>query len=398
LLSLALAYFGPVIRLVDANPPFNNLNPPRWNFGVVFGIAVLAAYGFDALLSRETRHAASRLVALGATAVVAAAGALIWMKRGEFLHGNDFIAQDYRVRVALLLAGIAVLAWVARGPHREYGAIVAVLVVFIDLFTFGVNFNPAIPAKEMYPQTPALQYLEANSAGYRVLPAGGPFLEDPFNVYGIDVITGYDHFRDDRYVALLGANISAAERAEWRGTGHLSLGTTVHLDDAVFNALGVKYAYFPSQKAAAPVAQGTHWHQVYSGLDGLIYVNPHVLPKQFVQPDGQVAPVPVVHEPSRPDQDQLKVPGGGRLVWSKAYDRDWKITLNGNPAEPERYMGYLLSVRLPAQTTYVSLSYRPRAYYVGAAISAASLLLLAILVLIGRARWSSLSRPISKRP
>jgi hypothetical protein len=166
------------------------------------------------------------------------------------------------------------------------------------------------------------------------------------------------------------------------------LGSNVHLDDAVFSALSVKYAYFPSEEAAAPAGQATHWRQVYTGPDGLIYENLEVLPKQFVQPDGQVGPVPVVHVPSRPDQDQLTVPGGGRLVWSKAYDPDWKITLNGNPAQPERYKGYFLSVRLPAQASNVSLSYRPRLYYVGAAISAASLLLLATLVLVGRVRGS----------
>lgn len=388
LLGLALAYFGPVIRLVDAHPPFNNLNPPRWNFAVVFGVAVLAASGLDALLSRETRRAASWMVAMASAAVVAAVVVLLWVKRSEFLHGNDFIAQDYRLRLALLLAGVLVLVWIVRGPRREYGAIAVVLVVFVDLFTFGVDFNPAIPGNQMYPQTPALQYLQANSPGYRVLPAGGPFLEDPLNVYGIDVITGYDHFRDDRYIALLGANVSASEQTEWRGTGHLSLGGAVHLDDPVFNVLSVKYAYFPSQMAADPATQATHWRRVYSGTDGLIYENTEVLPKQFVQPDGQAAPVPLDHQPLRPDQDRLTVPGGGRLVWSKAFDPDWKVTINGNPVQPERYMGYLLSVRLPAQTSTVSLSYQPRAYYLGAAISAASLLLLVVLFLVGRARWS----------
>jgi hypothetical protein len=385
-LSLVLAYVGPVIRVVNAHPPLNNLNPPRWDFGVEFGVAVLAAYGLDELLSRENRRAAIWFAALATAAVVAAAAVLVAIKHQEFLHGNDFISWDYRVRLAVLLADILVLAWVVRGPRREIAAIATVAVVFIDLFTFGVNFNPAIPASEMYPKTPALQYLQANSSGYRVLPAGGHYLEDDFNVYGIDVITGYDHFRDDRYVALLGANMSAAEQADWRSTGHLTLGDSLHLDDEVFNVLGVRYAYFPSVQAAAPARAASHWRQVYSGPDGLVFENMAVLPRQFLLTDGHSAPVPVAHQPLRPDEDRLRVTGAGQLVWAKAYDRDWRISVNGQPVEAQPYNGYFLSVHLAASTTDVSLSYRPRAYYLGAAVSGASLLLLCALLLVPRAR------------
>lgn len=392
-LSVLLTYVDPVLRVVDAHAPFNNLAPARWEFGLEFAIAILAAYALDEVLSRGNGWAAVWMVALGAAAVLASAGVLIWVNHHEFLHVNDFITQDYRVRLALLLADLLALGWVVRGPRRELGAIAAVAIVFVDLFTFGVDFNPAIPVAQMYPTTPAMQYLQANSAGYRVLPAAsGGITSDDFNVYGIDVMTGYDHFRDSGYVQLLGDNMSATEKVAWKNFGFLSLGGSLHLDDSVFNALNVKYAYFGSEEAAAPARAANHWRQVYSGPDGVVFENLAVLPKQFLVSGTTATPSPVVHQPLRPDEDHLTVMGAGRLVWSKPYSRDWKITVDGQAVEPEPYMGYFLSAHLPGGTSEINISYQPAAYYQGALISAASLLALAALVGLGLYRRRLASR------
>ena len=385
-LSLLLTYANPVIRVVDAYPPFNNIGPARWEFGIEFAIAVLAAFALDELLSREHGRAVVVALALGAAGVVSGATVLIWLKRHEFLHQDNFITQDYRLRLALLAMGVLALAWVVRGPRRPLGAVALVVIVFVDLFSFGVNFNPAIPGDQMYPQTPALRYLEANSAGYRVLPTISIYGADAFNVYGLDVATGYDHFRDDAYVSLVGANMSADERQLWSRSGFFTLGGNLHLDDPVFNLLSVKYAYFRTTDAAAPALLATHWRQVYSGPDGLIYENPNVLPRQFIAAGAGEDLTPVFHQPVRPDQDLVTVSGPGRLVWSRQYSSDWKITVNGRPIEAERYKGYFLSVPLTAATSTVSLSYRPSAYYTGAAVSAVSLVILVGLFVFGLVR------------
>ena len=394
--SLALVYAGPLIRIVDAHPPFNNINPPRWDFGVVFAIPVLAAYSLDELLSRGRSRAAVWTVAAGAAAVLAAAALLLAIKHHEFLHVDNFITQDYRLRLALLLVGALALTWVVRGPRPDVGAVAALAVVFVDLFTFGVDFNPAIPPGQMYPPTPALRYLQAHVGDYRVLPTNGVFTADDFNVYGIDIITGYDHFRDSGYVALIGDNMSDRDRAFWASTGYFTLGDSLHLDDQVFNSLSVKYAYFADTRRAAPALSATHWQQVYSGPDGLIFENLNVLPRQFVISDGHSAASPIVHNRLRPDQDQLDVAGPGLLVWSKPYTKDWKITVNGRPIEPEPYQGYFLSIRLSGATNNVRLSYEPSAYITGAAISAGSLVVVTGLTATGlvrnRRRTSALRR------
>jgi hypothetical protein len=384
IVAFLLAYqLGPA-SLIGHLPVYGAVSPARWHIGVVFAGVVLGAYALDLLLSGRL----PRWTLLTAGGVVLAAAAVIALvHRHDFVGPDQFLKRDEVLRLLVLLAGATVLAgllWF----RSTVAALLLTVIVAVDLFTFGVDFNPAIRPADFYPTTPALRYLQAHAPGYRVLVARKTGLIWPGDVlptYGIDSVTGYDHFRDASYVSLLGSNISAEEKSFWQHSGYLTLGQALNLDSPVLDQLSVKYAFFPDQASDYSLPGSDHWQIVYVGADGRILENLQALPRQFLISDAG-SPEPIEHTAQRPDRDQLDVTGPGRLVWSKPNTPDWTVAVDGRGADTTSFGGYFLSVDLPAGPHVVTLDYRPTAYAVGAVISAISLLLIGLIGLAGLAR------------
>lgn len=74
------------------------------------------------------------------------------------------------------------------------------------------------------------------------------------------------------------------------------------------------------------------------------------------------------------------------LVLSESYHPNWVAIVNGQVQTPLRVNGALLGVAIPAGQTTVEMSYQPRDLYVGAAISATTLIAMCIALLLHH-RW-----------
>ena len=383
--AFLLAYqLGPA-ALVGRLPVVGAVSPARWHIGVVFAGVVLGAYALDLLVSGQL----PRWTFLTAGGIVLAAAAVIAVvHRHDFVGPDEFLKRDEVLRLVILLAGISVCAsllWF----RSTVALLLLSVIVAVDLFTFGVDFNPAISPRDFYPTTPALRYLQAHAGGYRVLVArktGLLWPGDVLPVYGIDSVTGYDHFRDASYLALLGSSVSAEEKDFWLRSGYLTLGQAVNLDSPVLDQLSVKYAFYPDEASDFSPPGSDHWLTVYAGADGRVLENLQALPRQFLVPQGG-SPQPIQHIAQRPDRDQLDVEGPGRLVWSKPNTPDWKITVDGRVADSASFGGYFLSVDLPAGSHVVTVDYRPTDYLVGTLISVISLVAVGLIGFAGLARF-----------
>lgn len=78
--------------------------------------------------------------------------------------------------------------------------------------------------------------------------------------------------------------------------------------------------------------------------------------------------------------------GHTQLLVTVPYDTGWRAWVDGKPAETIARYGALLSVSLPQGEHTVELRYTPRGLWVGAAVSVASLLLLALWIVLSRKR------------
>jgi len=376
LLSLVAAYgLSPLGRGFDNLPLLNSVVPARWQVGIDLAVAILACEGF-ARLGSGIR--AWPLLAAGGVLAVAMAGLLA---RRLPAAPDGFVAGDFLLRAAFLLLALGALALVWRG-RAAGGRALLVAVLAADLLTFGYGFNPAIPSSEFYPTTPALAYLSSHSAGYRVLAAvgsGAVWPGDVLNMYGVDSVTGYDNYRDDRFLNLIGESVTPRERNLWIVTGSIWIGTAVNLDSPAWNELGVRYAYFADDTGSDAAHTSEHWQVVYAARDGRIYENRLAQTKQFLVPEGGAQPVAIQHLPAEPDADHLTVQGPGVLVWSRPDDPGWEVTVNGRPVATTTYHGFFQSVPVGAGANSVGIAYRPRLYYYGALVSLASLLLAGVI-------------------
>ncbi|HET9849997.1 MAG TPA: YfhO family protein [Candidatus Dormibacteraeota bacterium] len=383
-LAVVLAYVGPVVSVLNRLPILYGVNPARWTVGIDLAVIILAVIGLDSLLTGPVGR--PQLVALGATLglfVLGASGGVL-VSHGGLLHQDAFIVRDVWLRLALIALGATALACLAIFSNFRWAlAPVLVLILAVDLVSFGFQFNPAIPTAEFYPTTPALRFLEQHAANYRVLPVGGLLYTDDVSTYGLDVITGYDHFRNDRYVALLGDNLSASERALWSKSGFVIISDQPHLESDLFSMLAVKFAYFPQKPDDRTIAAWQHWRVAYSGPDGAVLENLAVLRKQFLVAGLTGKPRSIDHAAVGPDHDQLTVDGGGTLVWAKPWEKDWTVSVDGRPASTQPYHGYFLSVVLPPGRHVVSITFQPGIYLIGVIASALSLLVLLSLALGG---------------
>lgn len=370
---LASYGIGPLGLAIDALPLTRSIVPARWQVGIDLALCLLATEGFAV--------AAVRLRA-GPAAV---AGALVALPMSLVLgrhfgsSPDSFIAGDYILRTALLALAIGALALflLARVPRR-LGGLLLTAVLVADLVTFGFGFNPTLEPSRFYPVTPALAYLRDHADGHRAMVALGDgrlWPGDVLNLYGVDSLTGYDPYRDDRLVNLLGSSVSPAERAFWARNGFLVLDNGIDLSSQAFDLLAVRYAYVPDDAGTEPLLHSDHWRVVYRGLDGRIYENARALPRQFLVREPGTEPVPVDHIAALPDADAFTVEGPGLLVWSRPNDPDWTISVNGRTVRAVAYDGFFQSVPIGPGRDSVEIVYRPKPFYYGALLSLLSLLL-----------------------
>jgi hypothetical protein len=81
---------------------------------------------------------------------------------------------------------------------------------------------------------------------------------------------------------------------------------------------------------------------------------------------------------------------GGHLVLLDSYSADWQVVVDGQPAEMTRANGLFRGVHLAPGRHEVTFVYRPRAFRLGAATSAAGLLIAFGLLAVPRRRPSQL--------
>ena len=67
-----------------------------------------------------------------------------------------------------------------------------------------------------------------------------------------------------------------------------------------------------------------------------------------------------------------------------AFDKGWKVTVDGNPVETVKALGSLVAFRVPGEagTHTVKMIYRPNTFVIGSVVSIVSVLLFALLVLL----------------
>ena len=430
LAALAIVTLGGALRLpvfdwINHLPLFNIASVGRLRLIYIFCASVLAGLGAEKVLTRAedgpALHVFRRLLA-GAVLVgvpvlwivyrfvLSLAYRALTLPYG--LATPDMVQQAYRpsnlalyysllVALAGYLLCLARLRW-ALSPKLMQ--IAFVLLLLVDQFAFGINYHATIRDENIYPSTPALQYIENDPGLFRIVGTHVDFMPNSSILHEMYDIRGLD-FPAHRYFELcqkMGGH-------DWLGYGILF---TADLHPRLLSLLNVKYVL--SSSSLEPEAlNGLRVAYVDQGIT--LYENLEYLPRAYVVHRVRVekqessalqslldpafdpaAEIVIEKDPptgfvSSPDSAALSTaevtnyepnrirvtavtPTQGFLFVSDSYYPDWKAYVDGFETEIYQADYAFRAVYLEAGKHEIEFVYEPRSFHVAALASLAALL------------------------
>ena len=415
-----LVAFGvpPVSWIMRTVPPFATGNNLRVLHIVALAGALGAGAGFELLARRRISPRAAAAWA-GAVLVVALAGLGLATLATRLPASQATELRAIGRLAAMLVLGAACL--VALGRVRRGTALaLALAAVLVETYPLH-DLNAILPADRAYPPKPAaVAFLQRELDGERMSSIRpGPFPPlvlppDTSALYGLESVQGYDYPQSKRW-----ADFSWFVLRE-RGLSRELVLNSPPLRGPSLTALRMLNTRLYLAAPDAPAPPG--FRTVYSARDGRVFEDARALPRAFavgrvrrlgdaaglrtlaagdvdprreavVPPDAPAASRgPAGLRPARVqrrDEQSFRVRapgGGGWLVVANAYNPLWRAEVDGRPAKlyPTNHATMGLPLRPGARTVEFRLSHVD--LLIGAAISAAALVLLA---------W--LARPLRRR-
>jgi hypothetical protein len=300
-LALAIALRAPGLHwLVMQLPIVEAVEPGRIHFAFGLAVAVLGAFGLQAMLDAPRGHRRWLLAPLAVVVVGALALGTTGARAGDagrtlrhFLTGADFassgvIAITSVVWFLLFALGVAAALLLARRYPRRRVAIAAAVVLLAagDAYHFVDGFQPMGPeAKVIPPVTPAIAYLVRHRADGRIVGVNDALPNDWGLVYGLKDARGYDPPQPTRRMLELW-RLANPDQNEWQPSG-LSEISARGLQ--ALSVLGVRYIVLAPGYAAGDLPSGA-LRQAYLDKDATIVENTRAAPRALVPTDAIVTP------------------------------------------------------------------------------------------------------------
>lgn len=368
---------------------------------VSFGLAVLAAYGLDALLSplnRRERHwlrGIVRCLGLALPVLLIALASVVVSLQGPGAPAERVTLSE-RLAFSLLMAFLSWLLLRGRlyqGRARRALGWLAVAVLVIDLFTLNRPINYA-PVEPPFPVTPAIEPMLADPAPFFRfqddwrLPGHTGCAHGLEEVYGITPIklARYQEFIERVPEEVRWSLLGVRYLVTWRGGLERPDGTPISAEQLYHQGEppDVIYTYrLENEPRLTWIVHETWTAQDTDEIFDLL-ADPDFDPRRVavvqgsapaVSPAAAAEPVTVIERTPTRIRLRASLSSPGLLVLSQADYPDWKVTVNGDPAPLLEVDGLLPAVALPAGVADVTFRYRPMTFYAGLGISALTLLI-----------------------
>jgi hypothetical protein len=359
-----------------------------WNLlGVItLMTAALAAHGLDGFLKSPGAVPKRWLPPLAVGALAAWSGSEIWIWSG----GGAQFAVGWKsalypaVLLALFGLGLAVLRGSTDRRTCAWMAGALLLAVCADYKVFGTsrqfNADPgdydAFMFGDRYRGLDDAVYAEMlEHPDYRVTGdvLNGDFT-NRFRHYGLSTPLGSDPLQTAAYHTRLQAFVSREDARLF----------DLPPREDLMSLLGVRY-YFTAENglhSAALRANDAFQLMEPSTSYYKVYELKHARPVYRWEAKGPADSGRVQRDIWRPEQREFTVrsPSGGRLVLLEQFFPGWHVGIDGQKAPLERWDGAFQAVSVPPGEHRVSFRYRPWTLPAGAAVTLASLLVLAWLL------------------
>jgi hypothetical protein len=338
-----------------------------------FGLAGLAAMGADDLLARMESRPLGLAVRLPTLVIALAAGAAC-VVLGSVVseYGTSYGAGSVSQAAAFLALVIASMELVnararLRLSPKLFGA-AAIALVAVDLFGFGISFNPFVSAKLAYPAIGPIPWLQRHAGHERVTSLATEGLDwFPHNasmIYGLRDIHGSDSLR----VASSFALVSPPDGNQSQYPDP---------DSPLLDRLGVRYLLTERPLSGK-------WRLVHDG-EVPVYENTQAQPRAYLSTSPGAAVSFTRDEADRVVLEASAPARGATLTLTDSYFPGWRAWVDGRPARIERVGEGFRGVVLAAGSHTVEMRYEPASYRVGLFVS---LVALALVLGAGAALFS----------
>ncbi len=410
LLSLLLALPTPLTSLLFALklPALSTSAAARIIVITSFSLCVLASFGLDRLLSEWKKRDQKNIRFLSFLTVIFllfAWGALLGF---TILPVDKLVVakRNFLLPSAFLMAAIF-LFWsglLFKGHLRKIALGFLLGLTAFDMLRFAGKWMPFDPREYVYPQMPAIEFLQKNGRKSRVFGNVGNELATTF---GVPLLEGYDPLYPRRY----GEFISALSNGSVGELARSVVAVDKHgkyTEDA-FQLLGVRYVLHRISDArniwAYPVWNYPHYTSVYKDEHFEVFENTKSYPRAFLasayrrassgsdilqalfdsatnrretlvleeeperEPQEGEGVVEIVgYEPTRVTiRVHTAVPK--LLFLSDAYHDGWKVFVDRSPAKLLRADYVFRAVSVPEGEHTVVFSYQPRSLRIGIVIA-----------------------------
>ena len=414
-LSFMVSYRIPIIfNIVQSLPLFKIAPYNRYLFILGFSFCCLAGLGAD-FLTREIPNRDCKLI-LRMNKLFMALGALIAAGLGLlYLRNKSILSYSFKhylfiVEIPfltfLILSTVVLNLWVKRKLNLRCFEALTIGVIALNLFYFGMNYNPSIDSGIIFPETESIKFLKNNASISRILPMEPILPPNTGMFYHLYDVRGYDSVEMKRYNKYL--NLAGLE-----GESSPSLENFSNHNPRLIDLLNVKYIL------AEEEINGSNLKLVFD-KDVKIYENTDLLPRAFI-----VSKVKVIRDEARlieelksgkfnPEEYVIleedtnfvetstsggtaeitsyttnkvvisaDLSGEGFLVLADTWFPGWKVFVDRKEEKILRANYILRAVYLKAGEHEVEFVYSPRSFKIGAAISLATLLGI-LVVLCGK--------------
>jgi len=327
----------------------------------------------------------------------------------------EWIRAYGRTQLAHFL--VFLLPWLAlpfvvrlKGLLRNGLCALLIGLVALDLCLIYVGYNPFIAPEKIYPETPAIRFLQAERSPTRVLPLDaqlGPNVpalygfQDP-RIYDAVISTWYAEFLtrlgsegpwtlveepNIRLCSLVGIKYLFA-RPEWTPTDPAGL-ELVYEDDLsqvyeIADALPLAYIGHQWRPVSSPAeAYDLLSQEDFSWNETVLVENPNENEALPASPEEGRPPTPATILEHRPHSVTVQIPNhsAGLLVLSDSYFPGWKAEVDGQERPIFRVNGTFRGVFVEPGDRQVVFKYEPASFRYGLILSLAGVVILLLVLL-----------------
>ncbi|MCK4826367.1 YfhO family protein, partial [bacterium] len=316
------------------------------------------------------------------------------------------------VLTLLLLVSIAIIALRLKSKlPGKYFTTIAVVFIITNLWLCHMSFIGVKPTSEVYSAPPYVEYLQENSAGYRVYDPESIIRKNHLMVNGITEIDGYDATVLNYYSEFFGSSsgqIGRMPTAVPAAVGISSLGTKLGLLNAKYvlsskpltdNDFTLVYyyddVYIYEYLKVLPKAFIIHKAEVITSEDDILtrLNDKEFNPKEYVILEDGSGNVALNNNGDfeeetiyRYSPNEIIVKTGsehpGFLVIGEVWYPSWKVYVDGKLSQVLKTAYALMSVHLGSGNHTVQFVYDDQLFKIGIAISSATAIFLATIISI----------------